>query len=228
MTLSVVIALKPHSARWVLAASAAAIASSVLLSACTSTTQSVDRAAAAASAADASTAPTSGDGAVVLGSERWPSRVECEPQSSWTMTMKVANLTSTSLTLLAGEIDCSDWSGVSTPATVMTNQQVNPGFTETFRLEPSSFSDRYWTMGLQANDTELDGTFRLRIGLGGGGVSLTGDTEIWEPCRRVKVGTDPMATATVNKPSFSLDTIWLVSDGSDIYAVHCHGGVALP
>lgn len=227
MTLSVVIALKPHSARWVLAASAAAIASSMLLSACTSTTQSVDRAAAAASAADASTAPTSGDDAVVLGSERWPSRVECDPQSSWTKTMNVANLTSTSLTLLAGDIDCYDWSGVSTPATVLTNQQVNAGFTETYRLEPSTGSDRNWTMGLNANGTELDGTFRLRI-QPGGQLSLAGDTERWEPCRRVKVGADPMATASVNKPSISVDTIWLVSDGSDIYAAYCIGNIGMP
>lgn len=151
--------------------------------------------------------------------------------------MKVANLTSTSLTLLAGDIDCYDWSGVSTPATVLTNQQVNAGVTETYRLEPSTNSERKWTMGLQANGTELAGTFRLYIPAGSSALIVENKTEEivlkdksdkWQTCKGVKVGADPMATATVDKVSFSSDTVWLWSDGSDIYALSCQSGVGLP
>lgn len=142
--------------------------------------------------------------------------------------MKVVNLTSVSWTLLAGEVDCYDWSGEGTPVNVLSNQQVNAGFTYDYELEPSINANRTWTMALAQNGARVGSPFRLNIpvnflGIGPSSVFVLGGSE-WGPfnrCDRVEVGPDPMQTASSDRPHLSNTTLWLWSDGTSIYAVSC-------
>ena len=77
--------------------------------------------------ADVDPTPTSSEEEAVdvseihVGSDRWPMEVVCPGNRySYTAEGNVTKLTSIPLILLAGDIDCADWSGTATPATALT------------------------------------------------------------------------------------------------------------
>ena len=165
----------------------------------------------------------------------WSNTDPCDEQSSWTFDMKVTNLTSIPLDLLAGEVDCFDWSGTSIPRRVLNGQGVPAGSTNEYQLEPSLSSDRNWTMGLRAQGSEF-GRFRISIPQGTSKLQITSQSQVAfdNNCATTPVGRDPSGSASSVDPSITStdvrvgrQTLWLWSDGTTIFAVTCSlGGAA--
>lgn len=76
----------------------------------------------------------------------WPARVVCDEHDSFAFTMSIQNLLPVAVTPAAKDIDCADWSGVSTPPTAFNNSTIPAGQTRSYRLEPRTNYDRNWTM----------------------------------------------------------------------------------
>jgi hypothetical protein len=153
--------------------------------------------------------------------DSWPGRVVCPERSSWTMKVKVSNATPLSLTLGAGSIVCSDWSGVSTPPTAMTGQVVTQDGTSIFTLEPSDNTDRNWTIGVLAGSRQI-GTFRARIPRGTSQVRLGNDPYGADGCTTQRIGADPSGIDPIDTPvKIDDQTFMLFSDGSNILVTVC-------
>lgn len=156
--------------------------------------------------------------------EEWPTRVVCPQHYSWTMPITVINETAVPITLLAGDIDCADWSGEGTPATAMTGHTVPAGGREQFTVEPRNSYTRRWTMGLRFDDGHV-GRFRLTIPVRAQPLIQVDDATPWQGhdhCWRIAVAPDPAASESpdLDRP-FSFNTLRLTSDGSTIYAMRC-------
>ena len=164
----------------------------------------------------------------------WSNTDPCDEQTSWTFDMKVTNLTSIPLDLLAGEVDCYDWSGTSNPRRVLNGQPVPADSTNDYQLEPSLSSDRNWTMGLRAQGSEI-GKFRISIPQGTSKLEITSQSQVAfdNNCVKTPVGPDPSGSASTVDPSITSagvsvgrQTLWLWSDGSTIFAATCSLGGA--
>jgi hypothetical protein len=154
-------------------------------------------------------------------SEAWPRRIVCPERSSWTMKVKVSNATPLLLTLGAGSIVCSDWSGVSTPPTAMTGKVVSQDGTSIFTLEPSDNTDRNWTIGVMAGSREI-GTFRARIPRGSSQVRLGNEPYGSNGCTTQRIGADPSGIDPIDTPvKIDDQTFMLLSDGSSIFVKVC-------
>ncbi len=161
------------------------------------------------------------DGEPFAGTQRWPTQVACPQFSASSRRIEVVNLTSVLLVLKAGDIDCFDWSGSANPA-LMTGFALSPGTSRefTFRINVNAFPK--WTMGLNHGVKAL-GDFRGELAgyttsvmqVAGAGIQYEG------VCRRVPVGADPARTASTTRPSVDIGTMWLWSDGSNLFAVNC-------
>jgi hypothetical protein len=161
------------------------------------------------------------DGGPVAGAQRWPTQVACPQLSASSRRIEVVKLTSVLLVLKAGDIDCFDWSGSANPA-LMTGFALSPGTSRefSFRMNVNSFPQ--WTMGLNHGVNAL-GDFRGELAgyttsvmqVAGAGIQYEG------PCRRVPVGADPARTASTARPSVDIGTMWLWSDGLNLFAVNC-------
>jgi hypothetical protein len=153
--------------------------------------------------------------------DTWPRRVECPERRSWTMKAKVNNSTSLSLTLGAGPVDCNDWSGVSTPPTVMTGRTLSEGDTSAFNLEPSDNTDRNWTIGVMAGSKEI-GRFRARIPLGAKQVRLGDAPYGANGCTTQRIGADPSGIDPIASPAkIDEQTFRLSSDGLSVFVTVC-------
>lgn len=158
----------------------------------------------------------------------WPARMTCPEKSSWTAPVVFDNTTAVPIKLQAGEIDCYDWSGVSTPPTVFNDKVVGAKSQNTFHLEARDNIDRYWSMRFSVTGEKPSALrdVRVKLASGTGGVYVYGpQSESVGNCLRVALGPDPAATAS---PPLPADTdahhIMLWSDGGTIYAVKCASG----
>jgi hypothetical protein len=141
------------------------------------------------------------------------------------MRMSIRNLTAGRLGLAAGDIDCFDWSGPGTPATVFSGEAIDASTQREFVLEPSRNSTRNWAMRLTdaASSTEI-GTFRLTAPAGTSLLDIDGASrEKIAFCDMFAVGRDPWQSPSdlkglLETGSFSI-LMW--SDGSTIYAATC-------
>ena len=112
------------------------------------------------SAKDASTVTVDRQAAGALGDTK-----TCPEQSpSFTYRSKIVNQLPSPIMLKAGQYDCNDWSGVSTPGKAFTGKIIQPGETMSFTLEPRRNVNRAWTMEfLGASGSPSLGTARLSI-----------------------------------------------------------------
>lgn len=90
----------------------------------------------------------------------WPTRVVCDEHNSFTFEMSIQNLLPVAVAPAAKDIDCADWSGVSTPPTAFNNSTIPAGQKRSYRLEPRRNYDRNWTMqiapeGMQATQLRM-------------------------------------------------------------------------
>ena len=171
-------------------------------------------------AAAANTSSSSESNSANLAAEDWPSRVVCPEGSSWTFTLQIANATSLPLNMAAGDIDCADWSGVSTPATAISGSVVPVKDNVKYRLEPRDNADRWWSMAVFSGDTEI-GQFRVTIPRGASHVALNTKRDA-NYCQRVYIGEDPTRTpSTDEKVQIDDRTLMLLSDGKEIYVKAC-------
>lgn len=163
-------------------------------------------------------------------SAEWPEQVTCPEHSSWSAPVIVDNNTAVPIKLTAGEIDCYDWSGVSTPPTVFNDQVVGAHSSRTFTLEARDNINRYWSMRFHSdgNNPAALGGARVRLAKTSGRViphSANGE-EISVMCMRYPLGSDPSSTAS--KPVSELDRVSRImfwSDGTTIFLVHCVSSV---
>ena len=161
--------------------------------------------------------------------EEWPSRVVCPEKASWTASVPVINTTSIRLRLDAGSIDCYDWSGVSTPATVFSGEIVDAQSERTYTLEPRDNVQRNWKMRFSdASSGSVIGTLGVALKVGGYLVVSNPNSRDMNDkkyvCTQYPIGADPSKT-----PSPPLDRgigpeIYLWSDGTTVFAIQCSGG----
>lgn len=113
-----------------------------------------------ASATDASTVTVERQAASAM-----PDTKACPEQSpSFTYRSKIVNQLPSPIMLEAGQYDCNDWSGVSTPGQVFTGKIIQPGETMSFALEPRKNVNRAWTMEfVGVSGSPSYGTARLSI-----------------------------------------------------------------
>jgi hypothetical protein len=113
-----------------------------------------------ASATDASTAAVERQASGAM-----PDTKTCPEQSpSFTYRSKIVNRLPSPIMLMAGQYDCNDWSGASTPGKVFTGKIIQPGETLSFSLEPRRNVSRAWTMEfVGVSGSPSYGTARLSI-----------------------------------------------------------------
>lgn len=158
----------------------------------------------------------------------WPAQVTCPDHSSWSAPVDVVNTTAVAMKLQAGEIDCYDWSGVSTPPTVFNNQIVDAKSVRTFTLEARDNVNRYWSMRFATatgQSVNLGGA-RIRLAQGSGTVIPKGsDPQSTETklCVKFPLGSDPTTTASPPISQIQAHSrIVLWSDGSTIFLLSCN------
>jgi hypothetical protein len=85
-----------------------------------------------------------------------------EHSPSFTYRSKIVNQLPSPIMLNAGQYDCNDWSGVSTPGKAFTGKIIQPGETMSFTLEPRRNVNRACAMEfLGASGSPSFGTARL-------------------------------------------------------------------
>lgn len=129
------------------------VVAAVALSACTNSGDDIEAEGAASAKASA---PSNGQitDTVTQGVRRdaaqdgqWPLTKTCPSQeNSYDLEFFVTNWLPQPITLQAGNLDCYDWSGDKTPATVLNGQQLNSGQTRQFTLRVRGNTDRNWSM----------------------------------------------------------------------------------
>lgn len=185
--------------------------------------------------ADVDPTPTSSEEEAVdvseiqVGSDRWPMEVVCDGNRySWTSEGNFTNLTTIPLMLLAGDIDCADWSGTATPATALTGKTVQPGEAFNYKVEARTNFSRKWTMGVMTEDyAQFPQTFRMEIVVGSMGWPNLQSNKYLLGCQSVTLGPDPSGTRSSRLPDPpGGDTFtnqhWFWSDGEFIYILRCY------
>lgn len=93
-----------------------------------------------------------------------PDSRTCDSQTSYTYRAAIVNRMPFAIRLDAGEYDCNDWSGVSTPGHAFTGKVLRPGETLEFVLEPAKYTTRLWTLAISPADGGAPfGTARLKM-----------------------------------------------------------------
>lgn len=166
---------------------------------------------------------------IQVGSDRWPMEVVCPGNRySFTSEGNFTNLTTIPLMLLAGDIDCADWSGRATPATKLTSKTVQPGEAFNYTVEARNNYNRKWTMGVMTEDyAEFPNTFRMEIKVGSMGWPRLESDKFLLDCQSVTLGPDPSGTRSSRLPDppggdTYTNQHWFWSDGEFIYILKCH------
>ena len=130
-----------------LAVGLAIVASSMVMSACGSS----------------STDEGSTRAAAQLGVE--PDTRPCPERSpSFTFEGTIVNRIQVPVQLVVGEYTCDDWSGRSTPGAVMTGREIDVNRSLQVRLEPRTYRNRQWTMAVvAASGATSFGTARVSL-----------------------------------------------------------------
>ena len=165
-----------------------------------------------------------------------PDNNACSEQSpSFTFRTGIVNTLPFAIRLDAGEYDCNDWSGMSTPGRAFTGKILQPGETLDFVLEPAKNTTRWWTLAISRADGPL-GTARLKMpqtGISVAHIEILGSdlvgvrTDSVNTCRVLKMSqTDAPAT-----PKSDYPRVWesSLSDGYVSYlgVISYDGQVAL-
>lgn len=156
----------------------------------------------------------------------WPSRVVCDQKSSWTSEITVLNTTANRIQLAAGSIDCYDWSGEGTPATVFSGQIVGGFSQKPFTLEPRDNVNRNWKMRFTDTRTgTVIGTLGAAIERGGFFRVSNPNERKGNGCTEYPIGPDPSKTPSQPYSSvLKYDHLYLWSDGATVYAIQCYSG----
>lgn len=94
-----------------------------------------------------------------------PDKSTCtERGPSFTYRNGIVNTLPFAIRLDAGEYDCNDWSGQSTPGHAFTGKILQPGETMDFVLEVVKYTTRWWTLAISPADGGAPfGTARLKM-----------------------------------------------------------------
>jgi len=166
-----------------------------------------------------------------------PDKGTCtERGPSYTYRNGIVNTLPFAIRLDAGEYDCNDWSGQSTPGHAFTGKILQPGETLDFVLEPVKYTTRWWTLAISpANGGAPFGTARLTMpqtGLDAERIEILGSDEVRvadhgvDFCQVSKMSqTDARATPKSDYPRYFTDSpsLGVVShDGRVMLAGFCY------